>query len=125
MNWLAVVVGCVLSANSARIWRKNSKKEAKIMGILDNLKAEIKATGGWKVSVKAAFDGLSAKLAALAGQETVDPAELQALADELHSDNADFAALIAANPPTADGSTSSAHPDNAANLADVPKEPTA
>lgn len=84
------------------------------MGILDNLKAEIKATSGWKVSVKAAFDGLSAKLAALAGQETVDPAELQALADELHSDNADFAALIAANPKdgAADGSTSTAHPDN-------------
>jgi hypothetical protein len=77
------------------------------MAILDGIKAEVQATTQLKASIKLAFDGLSEKLAALASQPTIDPAELQALADELHSDNTDFAALVMANTTAAPGGATS------------------
>jgi len=107
-----ILLVCILFAQL-----ETNQKARKIMAILDEMATEVHQMTGLKASIKAAFDGISAKLAAMASAPVVDPAELAALAAELHSDNTDFAAIITANTPAdpvqvaaTSGATSSAAP---------------
>jgi len=52
--------------------------------------------------------GLAAQINALAQQDTVDPSDLQALADQLEADKADLAAAITANTPASADAPASA-----------------
>lgn len=60
--------------------------------------AEVQSVGD---SAIALLQGLAAKLAEMAQQTTVNPADLQALADQLHADSAELADAVTANTPAA------------------------
>ena len=72
-----------------------------IMPILDGIKAEVSRNREVDESAKALIVGIKAKLDELASRETVDPADIQALADELGSSTNELADAVVANTPAA------------------------
>lgn len=67
--------------------------------MFEDLKAQIERNHAVDESAIVLLNGLKAKLDQLAGQPTVDPAEVQALADSLGASTDELAAAVTANTP--------------------------
>ena len=72
------------------------KQGSHIMGMLDNLTAEVARQTTVDAAVLATLNDLMAKLAALAAQPTVDPVALQALVDQVKANDDKLAAVPSA-----------------------------
>lgn len=68
-----------------------------VQATLDDLKAKVDAEVTLEQSAETLLSGLSAQLAAAKN----DPVKIQAIADELDTNSASFAAAITANTPAA------------------------
>lgn len=66
-----------------------------------NLTAKVAANTTVEQSAVTLIQGLKAQLDALANQDTIDPADVKALADKLGTDDDSLAAAVTANTPAA------------------------
>lgn len=73
--------------------------QGKVLAMLEAIKAQVERNKEVDESVKVLLAGLKSKLDELASRPTVDPAEVQALADELGANTDDLASAVSANTP--------------------------
>lgn len=90
------VISTKLDALTALV-HQSLTKETKMAVDLSELKAQVTRVQDLDQAAKMLLEGLAAKIDDLASKDTVDPAELAALAASLRDNSDDLAAAVSAN----------------------------
>jgi uncharacterized protein YukE len=80
-----------------KLLRQDAEKETQMAVDLGSIREQVTRIHDLDESTKALLEGLAAKIDLLSAQDTVDPADLAALADALRNDSDALAAAVSAN----------------------------